>query len=573
MGKTGIASMLSERDTVVAHHFCRHDDSDKRNPARAIRSIAYQLAEAFPDYRDKLLAADLTADKLREKNIKALFHTVLKEPLSTLSVPGARKIILIDALDECDENGRNDLLRCIRDHFIELPPWLALFLTTRPEVNILKPLAKFCPVALEADSDENMADVTCYIRDHLKGRLPEAMLDVGTAVLVEKSKGVFIYARYAVERLQPHVTVDELHEFPDGITDFYDEQFERLLRADDISSASAKWRIIEAVITACEPLHIDHLDALVGCTTIERKQAVAKLSLLFPIRGRRLHVFHKSVKDWLVDAQRKDEMCYVDVDKVHAAMGRKCQELWPTMEYGLKHAVTHLCAGGLTKQARDLMFVFDWLLARARLGPPHALVLDGNRVAREHQDRAFELLHSALRLMQSGLATNPLQMAGQLVGRLMGYGDAATKFHEAEIEALLTTARAWKGVDGRGWLCPLGQTYEPAGSPCRQTMVGHSDSVRSVSFSPDGKHVASGSSDNTVKVWSVESGECVFTGSQLDDSWRAVFKDSSMSEHFDDTHTIGLSGEGQNTNPSVYIRNTRAVIVDGAALHVLERRP
>ena len=76
-----------------------------------------------------------------------------------------------------------------------------------------------------------------------------------------------------------------------------------------------------------------------------------------------------------------------------------------------------------------------------------------------------------------------------------------------------------------------------------------------------------------MKVWSVESGECVFTGSQLDDSWRAVFKDSSMPERFDDTHTIGLSGEGQNTNPSVYIRNTHAVIVDGAALHVLERRP
>eukprot|EP00505_MAST-04D_sp_SCG-Rhode-Island_P005213 Stramenopile-MAST_4_protein_5213 len=358
-----------------------------------------------------------------------------------------------------------------------------------------------------------MADVTCYIRDHLKGRLPEAMLDAGTAVLVEKSKGIFIYARYAVERLQPHVTVDELREFPDGITDFYDEQFERLLRADDISSASAKWRIIEAVITACEPLHIDHLDALVGCTTIERKQAVAKLSLLFPIRGRRLHVFHKSVKDWLVDAQRKDEMCYVDVDKVHATMGRKCQELWPTMEYRLKHGVAHLCAGGLSTLARDLMFVFEWLLARAILGPPHALVLDGHRVrvSQRHKDRAFALLHSALRLMQSGLMTNPLQIAGQLVGRLLGYEDATTRFHEAEIETLLTTVRAWPGPDGRGWFCPLSLTYLPAGSPCQQTLLGHSGNVNSVSFSPDGAWIVSGSDDKTVKVWSVVSGECVTT--------------------------------------------------------------
>ena len=63
-------------------------------------------------------------------------------------------------------------------------------------------------------------------------------------------------------------------------------------------------------------------------------------------------------------------------------MGRKCQELWRTMGYALKYVVTHLCEGGLSKHARDLMFVFDWLLARVTLGPPQALVQDGNRVAR-----------------------------------------------------------------------------------------------------------------------------------------------------------------------------------------------
>ena len=39
------------------------------------------------------------------------------------------------------------------------------------------------------------------------------------------------------------------------------------------------------------------------------------------------------------------------------------------------------------------------------------------------------------------------------------------------------------------------------------TLTGHSGEVNSVAYSPDGKHIVSGSDDKTVKIWDSTTGE------------------------------------------------------------------
>jgi WD40 repeat protein len=46
---------------------------------------------------------------------------------------------------------------------------------------------------------------------------------------------------------------------------------------------------------------------------------------------------------------------------------------------------------------------------------------------------------------------------------------------------------------------------------CIRTFNGHTGDVRSVSFSIEDKFVVSGSYDTTLKLWNVETGECVST--------------------------------------------------------------
>ncbi len=60
-------------------------------------------------------------------------------------------------------------------------------------------------------------------------------------------------------------------------------------------------------------------------------------------------------------------------------------------------------------------------------------------------------------------------------------------------------------------------------------MKGHSQIVLSVTFSPDGKYLASGSRDNTVKLWSVESQKEVAT----------------LQGHTSDVNSVAFSPDGK----------------------------
>jgi WD40 repeat protein len=79
--------------------------------------------------------------------------------------------------------------------------------------------------------------------------------------------------------------------------------------------------------------------------------------------------------------------------------------------------------------------------------------------------------------------------------------------------------------DGKHIAIVTGKTvyiYGSTGGLLQKTLIGHSDSVYSVSWSPDGKRLATASGDNTVKIWNVSSGEEVATFRGHGDIVRAV---------------------------------------------------
>ena len=467
VGKTGIMCKLARdrTDVVSAYHFCRHDDPGRRgNPKRMLMSIAYQLSRQLPEYRAELEALGLTRAKLRddeEFNVTALFEMLLEVPLGkvdraaaaaeaagggddgTKAAARAPLVILIDALDECAHDGQNDILRCIQRHFHKLPRWVGVYMTTRPEAPITEALNKFTPWELVPESEDNRNDVRLFFARLLARHGGARFADEGVCAaaveaLVAKSNGLFIYASFASEKVRAlapeELTPEALDAFPEGLDEFYAEQLQRIVAVGPADmTESIEWRVVELVTAAQEPLHVDTVRAFLRCTDNARKRAVARLSRFFPIRDRRIHVYHKSVRDWLTREARRDSLLYVDAGNVARVMARGCLEALrradvgvggekkqqegdavaeaagnvhpATMEYALKHGVAHLIAAGRRAEARALVLEnVAWLMARSADGL--GIMADCRRLvaaAGAGGDRVVDLVRRALDLSMSEL--------------------------------------------------------------------------------------------------------------------------------------------------------------------------
>lgn len=79
-------------------------------------------------------------------------------------------------------------------------------------------------------------------------------------------------------------------------------------------------------------------------------------------------------------------------------------------------------------------------------------------------------------------------------------------------------------------------------SSCLQTLEGHSDWVRSVVFSHDGKHLASASGDQTVKIWDATDGTRLQTLEGHSDGVNSVVfsRDSKHLASASGDHTIKI---------------------------------
>ncbi|WP_197443608.1 toll/interleukin-1 receptor domain-containing protein [Maioricimonas rarisocia] len=353
-GKSAFAAHLAHygRDRVIAVQFCEFDKPEHGDGRRIVRTLAFQIATRLPDYR-KLLLTLPEINELDEKNPSELFDYLLARPLQ-LAIGGGREryLIVVDALDEANRNGRNEFVDLLARHADALPKWVAFVVTSRPDPGISTALQGFEPLALDTSTDENRDDVRRYLRSHLERFLQdrvdaEKLLDL----ILERGEALFLYAEHFCREVRDgRLSLDRPAEFPQGLGGIYRQYFQR--QFPDAAEYDRKIRpALASVLAANEPLPIQILQDQFGWTHVELWQHLEAFGSLFPVTSITgadvVTPYHKSLADWLADFSRAGSDYGVDVQAGARELTDHCLKVARAADgdvppYVKRHTASHL---------------------------------------------------------------------------------------------------------------------------------------------------------------------------------------------------------------------------------------
>ncbi|KAF6513711.1 hypothetical protein HZS61_007036 [Fusarium oxysporum f. sp. conglutinans] len=465
-----VAQLRYSHGDLGASFFFKRGEVDRGSLDKFVPTLAIQLAQSVPATALAIKNTIDTDPTIVGKSVREQFDKLVREPLSKASGAIATLsslVIVIDALDECEQDKDIKLLISILTNTQILRPRLRVFLTSRPELPIRLGFSK------------------------VKGTYKDLILDQIPAQTVGHDIFVFLADEFRRIRDDFNITVGDERKLP---SDWPGQQTLQTLTRMAVPLfifAATVCRFIDDRNCGSPPMQLQEV------LNHRHKNYGSQLGLTYgPVLSSQLI---KAPKD-------KHEQIVRDF---RAIVGSIVVLASPLSVAALSQLLDISLMEGHTSTVSSVVFSHDSKMVASASDDRTARIWnvetgECEQVLKGHTSTVSSVVFSHDSKMVASASDDSTARiwnveTGECEQVLKGHSDLVNSVvfsHDSKMVASASsdsTARIWNVETGE----------------CEQVLKGHSNWVYSVVFSHDSKMVASASDDSTARIWNVETGDGV----------------------------------------------------------------
>lgn len=319
-GKTmmtiGLVEQLSQDSTsIVTYFFCHDADYELNSISGIIKGLIQQLIRQRRELLELLQRRWDATHACYKENISSwrILWDIFIEMINHCR--RQRVYVVVDALDECRNEGMAEFLRIIVRTGLDYPNvrWL---LTSRPLDDADRELlttTEQVGIGLELNSDHLEAAIKTYVKHKVRHLYPidnyEQQLE---SELIQRAEGTFLWVSLACKMLEDDGSGERvsrgkallaIQDLPPGLHPLYEQILQQILKGQ-LTTVNACLRLLKVMMLVFRPLNRAEVLSVTGIPAeeIASEKIINRCSSFIKARGAAIEFVHQSSREFLAES-------------------------------------------------------------------------------------------------------------------------------------------------------------------------------------------------------------------------------------------------------------------------------